>query len=265
MISSVSLAAAVKEEPNNGEYFETAAVKEEPALAVGDDSANMSKVTIKTEPDNVEVAVKAEPMDCSQSDLANSRDPYDGLYRPAPVVSVDSDSEYEDESDDSAPDDDDVEAQLGFLKKWNPLKKEKRRKRKREEPKNVRVIYMKNAAGQQVKKYKQQPKESSRWKPPRPWVPYPTQATVEQVCTFLKLIDYPILVTEQLKLRYQDKQAFFDYALPLLRGVNPRAHPLILRTLVQAKWFEVMNTLTGHQTEEQSLPPIKRIKLNWSF
>ena len=30
--------------------------------------------------------------------------------------------------------------------------------------------------------------------------------------------------------------------MPLLRRLNPGAHPLVLDTLIRAKWFELMNT-----------------------
>lgn len=105
------------------------------------------------------------------------RDPYaGGVYRPAPVT-ADSDSEYEAESDDSAPEDDDIESHLGMLTKWNPHKDDqpKVRKRKREIPENAKIVFMVSASGQQIKKIKMTPRESTRFVPPHPWVPYPTQ------------------------------------------------------------------------------------------
>jgi len=116
------------------------------------------------------------------------KDPYaDGVYRPAPIL-VDSDSEYEAESDDSAPEDDDIETHLGMLTKWNPHKKDQPRirKRKREIPADAKVVFMVTASGQQVKKIKLTNKESQRWVPPHPWVPYPHQVGVrEHVLVFL--------------------------------------------------------------------------------
>ena len=69
--------------------------------------------------------------------------------------------------------------------------------------------------------------------------------TVEQCCQYLGLRDYPILVNQTLKERFKDKRKFDVFATPLLKIANPRAHPLILSTLLRAKWYEVMNTETG--------------------
>ena len=83
------------------------------------------------------------------------------------------------------------------------------------------------------------------WVPPHPWLPHPHQVTVEQCCQYLQLRDYPILVNPTLEERFQDQRKFAEYATPLLKVANPRANPLILSTLLRAKWFEVMNTETG--------------------
>ena len=150
-----------------------------------------------------EVKVKAEPLDVSireEGDDAGSmsRDPYaGGIYRQGTVV-IDSDSEYEAESDDSAPEEDDIEAHLGMLTKWNPHKAETRsRKRKRAIPENAKVVFMVSASGQQVKKIKLTQKESTRWVPPHPWVPYTTQ-----VCNYHLLWHKPNVnnLTALLKL-----------------------------------------------------------------
>lgn len=199
-----------------------------------------------------EIKVKQEPLDNVKSEaqddggIPGRRDPYaDGVYRPALVI-VDSDDEYEAESDDSAPDDDDIESHLGMLTKWNPHRdeKQKTRKRKRAIPENARVVFMVSASGQQIKKIKMTPKDTTRWVPPHPWVPYPNQVTVEQCCLFLELKDYPIVVNKELQEKFQNKAVFDEYALPLLKMANPTAHPLTLSTLLRAKWFEVMNTET---------------------
>ena len=68
---------------------------------------------------------------------------------------------------------------------------------------------------------------------------------MEQCCQFLELKDYPIVVNEELKEQWKNKQVFDSYALPLLKLANPSAHPLTLSTLLRAKWFEVMNTETA--------------------
>merc|ERR1712156_673200 len=95
-------------------------------------------------------------------------------------------------------------------------------------PANATVMYMKNSAGQVVKKYAVPPKESTRWVPPHPWVPYTTQVNVEQCCQFLELKDYPIVVNEELKEQWKNKQVFDSYALPLLQLATPSAPPLTL-------------------------------------
>ena len=84
-------------------------------------------------------------------------------------------------------------------------------------------------------------KSPPKFVPPHAWVPYPRQVTVKQVCDSLAVNDYPMILNEKQKLKFQDKKIFDDYALPLLASANPTAHPLILFTLLKAKWHEVMN------------------------
>jgi len=253
------------------------AVKKEPEI----DQTAGSNEEIKKEPLDPEVKVKEEPADGSIPKIR--KEAYaDGIYRAAPRA-LDSDSdEFEPESDESAPSDDDVESHLGLSRRINY--KVKARKRKKVLPANATVMYMKNSAGQVVKKYAVPPKESTRWVPPHPWVPYRTQVTVEQVCQFLEMSDYPIVANEVLKKKWEDYQAFDDYARPQFEKVNPDAHPLTLNTLIKAKWFEMMNTSEelkeeikdeNVETKQQSIfptknvvvkPPLpKRIKLNWTL
>jgi len=215
-----------------------------------------AETELKTEEENVDdPIIKDEPMDVTDNvDIPLRRDPYaGGVYKPAAVL-VDSDSEYEAESDDSAPDDDDIESHLGMLTKWNPHKadKPKIRKRKRAIPEDAKIVIMVSASGQQVKKIKLSTKDTTRWVPPHPWIPYPHQVTVEQCCQYLELKDYPIVVNEDLKEKFKDKKVFDDYALPLLKSANPSAHPLTLSTLMRAKWFEVMNTETAEGGTEEN-------------
>jgi len=238
-------------------------------------------VKIKEEPKDIDdIKIKEEPLDADA--LLIKKELYaDGIYKAAPIV-LDSDSdEFEPESDESAPSDDDVETHLGLMRKNINIDKPRKRKRKKVIPENATVIYMKNSAGVMVKKYNVH-KESTRWVPPHPWVPYKTQVTVEQVCQYLEMVDYPIVMNEDLRKRFQDKQAFDDFATPLFRKVNPDAHPLTLKTLVKAKWFEVMNTSTEEFKEEnedstlsrnidvkpslnERKPLLKKIKLNWTY
>jgi len=243
-----------------------------------EDSA--ADVKIKKEPLAPEVKVKEKPLDGGLPKIR--KEAYaDGIYKAAPVV-LDSDSdEFEPESDESAPSDDDVESHLGLSRRINY--KVKARKRKKVLPTNATVMYMKNSAGQVVKKYAVPQKESTRWVPPHPWVPYRTQVTVEQVCQFLEMHDYPIVANEILKKKWEDKDVFEEYARPLFEKVNPDAHPLTLKTLIKAKWFEMMNTpedngddtQKSEETKPQSIfpskstlvkPPLpKRIKVNWTL
>ena len=157
-----------------------------------DDNDPDNPDTLKTEKEEIDNSMKeVKPI---------KKDPYaDGVYHPAPIL-VDSDSEYEAESDDSAPEDDDIETHLGMLTKWNPHKKDQPRvrKRKREIPADAKVVFMVTASGQQVKKIKLTNKESQRWVPPHPWVPYPHQVDVkEQILQFL-IITHPCLICRSL-------------------------------------------------------------------
>ena len=258
---SYNLDPVKTEESNNN--IDVKSVKKEDETECNDVKKSSSNITeIKGECGDV-VKVKPEPLDNIKSEPQDGdgssirRDPYaDGVYRPAEVI-VDSDDEYEAESDDSAPDDDDIESHLGMLTKWNPHRdeKQKTRKRKRAIPENARVVFMVSASGQQIKKVKMTPKETTRWVPPHPWVPYPNQVTVEQCCLFLELKDYPIVVNKELQEKFQNKAVFDEYALPLLKMANPSAHPLTLSTLLKAKWFEVMNTETIEARAEANQTP----------
>ena len=71
---------------------------------------NTIKREIKTEPTEFSANIKLEPEE--HEALPAKLEMYNDMeeYVPAPIVVVDSDDEYEPESDDSAPDDDDVEA-----------------------------------------------------------------------------------------------------------------------------------------------------------
>ena len=144
---------------------------------------SVKKEYVEEDADEKVGVVKQEPTDEDSKEVKSETgrvDPYaGGVYRPAAVVE-DSDSEYEAESDDSAPEDDDVESHLGMLTKWNPHKADqpKTRKRKREIPENAKVVIMVSASGQKIKKIKMNPKESTRFVPPHPWVPFLTQVNI---------------------------------------------------------------------------------------
>jgi len=163
---------------------------------------------------------------------------FPGVYRPAPVVDDESDDEYEDISDDSAPDDDDVEAVLGLMRKRTF--KPKKKKLINKEMLSTKAVYLTLASGQRVKKYTFQ-KEQQKFTPSKPWIPYRSQVSVAQVCKYLEMKDVTILSTPALRHKCKDRTFFDSIARPLLRRANPDSHPLVLDTLVRAKWFEVMN------------------------
>jgi len=162
-----------------------------------------------------------------------------GVYRPAPVVDDESDDEYEDISDDSAPDDDDVEAVLGLMRKRTF--KPKKKKLINKEMLSTKAVYLTLASGQRVKKYTFQKNEQQKFTPSKPWIPYRSQVSVAQVCKYLEMKDVVILSTPALRHKCKDRTFFDSIARPLLRRANPDSHPLVLDTLVRAKWFEVMN------------------------
>ena len=207
---NVALKKESQSESSKGDDVISPTTKSETDTTIKTEKNNGDDKNITNAPENNEVKnndnevkVKAEPLDVSireEGDDAGSmsRDPYaGGIYRQGTVV-IDSDSEYEAESDDSAPEEDDIEAHLGMLTKWNPHKAETRsRKRKRAIPENAKVVFMVSASGQQVKKIKLTQKESTRWVPPHPWVPYTTQ-----VCNYHLLWHKPNVnnLTALLKL-----------------------------------------------------------------
>ena len=75
--------------------------------------------------------------------------------------------------------------------------------------------------------------------------------SVSQVCRFLKMRDYPVPVTEERKLFFQQYERFESYYMPLLVSVNPGCDPLKLQTLARAKWREVV--FSGAQPQASSL------------
>ena len=75
--------------------------------------------------------------------------------------------------------------------------------------------------------------------------------TVEQVCKFLELRDYPIPASKTIQERFMEFETFENYAKPFFRRMNPKAHPLVLSTLIKAKWFEIMNTLVDDPSEKE--------------
>jgi hypothetical protein len=54
------------------------------------------------------------------------------------------------------------------------------------------------------------------------------------------MVDYPIPMNKDLRKKFEDEEAFKQYAVPLYHSVNPEVHLLTLLTLIKAKWFEIM-------------------------
>ena len=88
--------------------------------------------------------------------------------------------------------------------------------------------------------------------------------SVSQVCRFLKMKDYPVPVTQDRKIFFQQYENFETYYMPLLVSVNPGCDPLKLQTLARAKWREVI--FSGSQPQSSSLyfnkPKKNMIKVN---
>lgn len=64
--------------------------------------------------------------------------------------------------------------------------------------------------------------------------------SVGQVCRFLGVQDYPIVVTDHNRQMFRNYANFESYYLPLVATINPRSDPLKLKTLCGAKWREVV-------------------------
>merc|ERR1711972_206075 len=106
--------------------------REEDSGDTPESNVESNEVTVKEEPVDEggdSVIVKTEPID--YDNLTIKKELYaDGIYKAAPVV-IDSESdEFEPESDESAPSDDDVETHLGLMRR--NTYKEKTRKKKKE-------------------------------------------------------------------------------------------------------------------------------------
>ena len=56
--------------------------------------------------------------------------------------------------------------------------------------------------------------------------------------------DCHIEVTKALQNTFEDLNYFENSVKKSYKLTNPDAHPLVLSTLIKAKWFEVMNTMS---------------------
>ena len=66
--------------------------------------------------------------------------------------------------------------------------------------------------------------------------------SVNEVCRFFNMSDYPIPVTDEMKKSFQDYSRFETFCMPLLATVNPFSDPLQIKTLCRAKWREVLTS-----------------------
>ena len=71
------------------------------------------------------------------------------------------------------------------------------------------------------------------------------KVTVAQICRFFNMVDYPLLITEKMKERFQDFSSFEMFYVPLLVSVNPVSDPLKIKTFCRAKWREALTSEVG--------------------
>ena len=65
--------------------------------------------------------------------------------------------------------------------------------------------------------------------------------TVGQVCRYLGLKEYPVIVTERSKRLWAELAQFEKFYLPLVAISNPGKDPHAMKTLVQAKWNQIIS------------------------
>ena len=89
--------------------------------------------------------------------------------------------------------------------------------------------------------------------------------TVREVCRYFALNEFPLALTERSPEIWAQLEKFEKFYLPLVATVNPASDPLVLRTLVQAKWKEIMEGRGGNNRGVQFINPGGnkiRIKMN---
>lgn len=95
----------------------------------------------------------------------------------------------------------------------------------------------------QAQNTKQTPKSSLKSKPGRRLKPKPVkksrQVSVEQICFFLGLVEYPVVISPLFITNYAKFEDFETYYKPLVSNVNPGAFSRALDSLVAAKWHEI--------------------------
>jgi len=97
-----------------------------------------------------------------------------------------------------------------------------------------------------------------------PTIPGKNQITVNMACRFLGLKDYPVPINENNIQFFKNQSNFEAYYLPLVASVNMGANPLSVKTLVKAKWFEVIQSKLGGKSRSIyfNKPRRNKVKVN---
>ena len=75
--------------------------------------------------------------------------------------------------------------------------------------------------------------------------------SVNQICRFFNMVDYPLPITDRMRNMFQDFSKFERFYAPLLASVNPVSDPLKIKTLCSAKWREAI--MAAAAPEQSSL------------
>ena len=122
----------------------------------------------------------------------------------------------------------------------------------------VSLTKVKNNGVSKKKKFSSKKEKRVKFVPNKPWIPFKTQVSVQQVCQYLEMKDVLIKSTPALRITCRDRKFFNELARPLARKANPDAHPYVMATFLRAKWFELMNTEDAEEVEEEEEHKRKR-------
>merc|ERR1719494_654191 len=114
----------------------------------------------------------------------------------------------------------------------------------------VSISKVKNNGVSKKKKFSSKKEKRVKFVPNKPWIPFETQVSVQQVCRYLEMKDVLIKSTPALRITCRDRKFFNELARPLARKANPDAHPYVMATFLRAKWFELMNTEDAEEEEK---------------
>ena len=78
------------------------------------------------------------------------------------------------------------------------------------------------------------------------------KVSVNQVCRFFNMVDYPLPITDKMRERFQDFSSFERFYSPLLVSVNPVSDPLKIKTLCRAKFREAITSGSRAEQSQQS-------------